>query len=38
MSNYSNPADKLSVIAAMPKFALNQDTTIRELNENCMAT
>lgn len=33
MSNYSNPADKLSIIASMPKTVLSKDTTIEGLAE-----
>ena len=31
MSNYSNPADKLSIIASMPKSVLTGDNTIVRL-------
>lgn len=31
MQNYSNPADKLSIIASMPRKALNNDVTIEFL-------
>ena len=35
MANYSNPADKLSIIAAMPRTVLNPDITIEYLAEEC---
>ena len=35
MANFSNPADKLSIIAAMPKSVLNKDITIEFLAEEC---
>ena len=31
MRNYSNPADKLSIIASMPRTVLNKDITIEQL-------
>ena len=35
MKTYSNPADKLSVIASMPRNVLSKDTTIVQLAEEC---
>ena len=35
MSNHSNPADKLSIIAAIPKTVLNPDITIDFLSQEC---
>lgn len=35
MSNYSNPADKLSIIASMPKSVLSAETTITSLATDC---
>ena len=36
MSNYSNPADKLSIIASMPRTVLRSDTTIELLASACL--
>lgn len=36
MTNYSNPADKLSIIASQPRTVLNSDVQIRELAKVCM--
>lgn len=35
MSKFSNPADKLTLIASVPKRMLNPDTSIVELAEEC---
>ena len=35
MSNYSNPADKLSIIASVPKTVLTKDVTIKDLAIKC---
>ena len=36
MTKYSNPADKLSIIACLPKKTLNEDTTIEQLAEDSL--
>lgn len=35
MTNYTNPADKLSIIAAMPRKVLTESITIKQLSESC---
>lgn len=35
MGRYSNPADKLSMIAAEPRKVLREDVTIMELTKAC---
>ena len=38
MGLYSNPADKLSIIASMPKKLLHESTTIKQLADDSMRT
>jgi len=35
MSRYVNPADKLSIIAASPRYLLKQDTTVLNMHQEC---
>ena len=35
MANYSNPADKLSIIASVPRTVLTKDITIKNLAIKC---
>ena len=35
MANYSNPADKLSIIASVPRTVLTKDITIKNLSIEC---
>ena len=35
MTRYSNPADKLSILAVEPKSILNDTVTIIDLHESC---
>ena len=35
MANYSNPADKLSIIASVPRTVLMKDMTIENLAIEC---
>ena len=35
MGRYSNPADKMSAIAAEPRTILGKDTTILKLSQAC---
>ena len=37
MGNYSNPADKLSIIADYPRKVLNENITIQELAADCQS-